>query len=652
MKRFLITACMACLAPGIKAQILTDSSSLDEIVVTANRFPQKQDQTGKVVTVIPREFLEKNAGRNLGEVLNQHAGLTVLGANNNPGTNIDVYTRGSGLGNTLILINGTPVYDVSSISSAFDLNFITPDMVERIEILKGGQSTTYGSDAVSGVINIMTRRASSQKAQSTASLAGGSFGTLRAGAGISGTRNDVAYNLRYQYMATRGLSSALDTTGKAGFDRDGLRQHNILGSMNGRFSDKLRWSLMGQANLYKTDLDANAFTDEKDHTATNRNYVAGLGLEYQLYGTVIHANYSFNHTDREYLDDSLHIGGFSKYSSSRYKGMGHFAEVYANIRADKKLSFLAGTDLRRQGTDQDFLSVSSYGPYQTSLAADTARISIYSVYASAFFRSGKGFFLEAGGRWNNHSRYGNNLTYTLNPSYVRGRWKAFLNLSSAFKAPTLYQLYDAMSGNPILRPERSSSLEAGLQFGSTGPGWQARAVLFTSKLKDGIDFSLVDYRYFNNNRANDSGLELESRYRKGKWSLHANYTYLTGRVNTVKYVYDPGSFSYTPAGDTTYDYQFRRPAHSLNLSAGFQATERLQVNLHGRYASARFEPRFMQPPVEVAPYVVMDLYAAYRFSQKIRIYADVRNLLNSRYVDIPGFTTRPFNVMAGIDVQF
>ena len=652
MKGIFIIACMACLAAGVKAQTRTDSSSLEEVVITANRFPQKQEQTGKVITVIPREVLEKNSGRNVGEILNQYAGLTVIGANNNPGTNVDVYTRGSGLGNTLILINGMPVYDVSSISSAFDLNFMTPDMVERIEVLKGGQSTTYGSDAVSGVINIITRKPSSGKAKPSATLAAGSFGTLRAGAGISGTRNGTGYNLRYQYLSTRGLSSALDTTGKAGFDRDGLRQHNILGSMNGKFSEKLRWTLMGQANLYRTDLDANAYTDEKDHTATNRNYMAGGGIEYRLRGTVIHANYAFNHTDREYLDDSLDVGGFSKFSASRYRGMGHFAEAYANIRAGERLSFLAGTDIRLQDTDQDFLSVSSFGPYETSLAGDSARINMYSAYTSAFFQSGKGFFLEAGGRWNSHSRYGNNFTYTLNPSLVYGRWKVFVNLSSAFKAPTLFQLYDAMSGNPLLRPERSVSFETGLQYMSKLPGWQARAVFFSRRVKDGIDYSLVDYRYFNNNRANDRGLELETRYRKGRWILDANYTYVTGRVNTIHYKYDPASFSYTPAGDTSYNYQFRRPAHSLNLSAGYQVSDRLQVNLHGRYASRRYEPRFMQPPIEVDAYAVMDLYAAYRIREKVRLFADIRNLFNNRYVDIPGFTTRPFHVMAGIDIAF
>jgi vitamin B12 transporter len=71
------------------------------------------------------------------------------------------------------------------------------------------------------------------------------------------------------------MSSALDTTGKAGFDKDGLKQHNVLASLSGKFSDKLNWKLLGQFTDYKTDLDADAYTDEKDHTVANKNYIAG-----------------------------------------------------------------------------------------------------------------------------------------------------------------------------------------------------------------------------------------------------------------------------------------------------------------------------------------------------------------------------------------
>lgn len=628
------------------------TGTLDEVVITANRFPQKQQQTGKVLTVIPRAVIDRSLGRNLGEILNQYAGITIIGSNNNPGTNTDVYTRGSGLGNTLILLDGVPLYDVSSISSAFDLNFFTPEMVERIEILKGGQSTIYGSDAVAGVINIITRKPGKDRVRGNASLGAGSFGTVKAGAGLNGTLGNTGYRLQYQHLRTGGLSSAIDTSGSKDFDNDGLNQHNLLGGLNGRFSDKLSWKLNGQMNTYRAELDANAFLDDGDHTVENRNYVAGAGLEYRLSNTVIHANYTLNTTRREYLDDSASIGGFSKFSTSDYRGLGHFAELYSNITAGKHWSFLVGTDARWQRTEQDFLSISSFGPFETSLSGDSARISMYSAYASAFYNAGNGFFMEAGGRWNNHSRFGNNFTYTLNPSYVRGNWKLFLNISSAFKAPTLFQLYDALSGQPALKPERSFNSEAGLQYSAFGNAWQTRLVFFQRQLKDGIDYSFVDFRYFNNNSARDKGLELESFYRKGKWNIAFNYTWQTGEVNTVKYKYDPPSFSYIPDGDTSYNYQFRRPRHSINLTAGYQVSPAFFVSLHGRYAGKRFEPRFMDSPIELDPYVVLDLYAEYKIGKHLRLYLDLKNLADADFVDINGFTTRPRNVMIGGVVSF
>ncbi len=625
---------------------------LEEVIITANRFPQKQQNTGKVLTVIPRATLERSSGRNLGEVLNQYAGLTIIGSNNNPGTNIDVYTRGAGLGNTLILVDGVPLYDVSSISSAFDLNFFNVEQVERIEILKGGQSTVYGSDAVAGVINIIMRKKFKKPLQFNATAAAGSFDTYKLMAGVSGSTEKNSYSLQYQHFRSGGMSSAYDTTGKGDFDLDGFVQNTINGQFSGKFSEKWEWRLNGQAGSYEADLDANAFTDDKDHTANNSNYLAGGGLTYHIGKAAIKANYALNSTTRKYIDDSASVGGFAKYSNSTYKGLSHFAEIFANFPAGKSWTFLAGADARWQNTTQDYLSISDFGPYETNLSGDSAKISMYSLYASGFYTYKNSFFLEMGMRFNHHSMYGDNMTYTLNPSYIYKNWKAFINLSSAFKAPTLYQLYDPVSGFAGLKPERSVSLEAGLQYNALENSLQTRLVYFQRKLRDGIDYSFVDYRYFNNNSATDKGVELESFYRKGKWNLSANYTYLTGEVNTIKYIYDPNSFSYIPDGDTTYNYQFRRPAHTLNISAGYQFTRQLFLSTNIRFAGKRYEPRFQESPVLLDPYQVADVYAEYKFNDKFRVFVDLKNIFNAGYIDIYGFSTRRRNFMAGASLQF
>ena len=143
-----------------------DSSSyksLDEVVLTANKYPQKQSTTGKVLTVISRQTLEQNYARTLTQVLNEQAGLVINGSQNALGTNQTVFMRGATTANTLILVDGVPANDPSGISSEFDLNHFSIDQIERVEILKGAQSVLYGSDAVAGVINIITRKQNANK---------------------------------------------------------------------------------------------------------------------------------------------------------------------------------------------------------------------------------------------------------------------------------------------------------------------------------------------------------------------------------------------------------------------------------------------------------------------------------------------------------
>jgi len=636
------------------AQTDSSSRSLQEVVVTANRFEQKQIQTGKVVIVINRATLDINRGRNIGEILNQYAGITINGANNAPGTNLDVYMRGAGLGNTLILIDGVPVYDAASISSAFDINHINPEMLERVEILKGAQSTIYGSDAVAGVINFITRKSSNKKLQFNRMIALGSFGTRKVQVGLNTNIAKTQFNIQLQRFTSKGLSSALDTAGKSNFDKDGFKQTNLNTSLSGKLSKNISWKLYNQWSSYRADLDASGFTDDKDNRVNSQTLLTGLNLKFQLSKLVLHANFNNNINNRHYLDDSLSVGGFEKYNDSKFKGVSNFGELYANIDAGKHFKIITGVDARLQQTDQHYLSISSYGPYETSLSKDSGKINIYSMYASGYYSVKDKFFLEGGVRVNQHSRYGQNLTYTINPSYVMNNWKLFANLSTAFKAPTLYQLFDPASGSAGLKPERSLLVEGGIQMSSFKNSWQNRLVFFGRKLKDGIDYSYISYVYFNNNKATDKGIELESTYKKGKWNINANYTYINGVVTTLKYKYNwlSSSNPITPNGDTTYNYQFRRPANSVNVAVGYQVTKKIYGSIQAKISGKRMEPIYGDSPIAIKGYQVINLFGTYQISKKRQLFVDVKNLFNTKYIDINGFTTKPINFMVGILVNY
>ena len=149
---------------GVAAVIFSSSLSaqqdsvklLDEATVTANKFEQKQSTTGKVITVIIKDQLDKSTGKTLSQVLNEQAGVVVNGSLNNLGSIQTVFTRGASTGRTLILIDGIPMYDPTMIYNEGDLNLFSINEIERIEVCRGAQSTLYGSDAVAGVINIIT----------------------------------------------------------------------------------------------------------------------------------------------------------------------------------------------------------------------------------------------------------------------------------------------------------------------------------------------------------------------------------------------------------------------------------------------------------------------------------------------------------------
>jgi vitamin B12 transporter len=262
----------------------------------------------------------------------------------------------------------------------------------------------------------------------------------------------------------------------------------------------------------------------------------------------------------------------------------------------------------------------------------------------------KNLNLEAGIRVNNHSRFGNNFTYTLNPSYVLNKqFKFSLNISSAFKAPTLYQLYDGYAGEKSLKPETSVTSEFSIQFLGI-KNTSARVVYFNRKINNGIDYSYSTYKYFNYAAQKDNGIEVETGYSNSKINLSLNYTYIKGTVNTANYEFDANTYSYTIKGDTSFPNLFRIPKHSINGSMGLQVNKNIYVSLAQRIAGKRFEPQFQAPSIALKAFQTTDFFFQYILGKKASIYFSLKNILNARYQEVFGFNTRGRNYVIGLRI--
>lgn len=625
------------------------TQTLDEVTVTANKFPQKLSQTGKVITVLSDSVLQRYASQSVAQVLTRQAGLMIVGAQGPLGSNQEIYLRGASTGNTLILLDGIPVYDPSGTANTFDLNLLSVGDCERIEILKGAQSTAYGSDAVAGVISITTRKAGKKPLGGFVNAQYGTFNTFRGSLGISGATHKLSYGLQYTRISSTGFSAATDRNNVGTFDADGFTQNALLGHVAVSLRPTLTLKIQGTLTDYKTDLDAGAFSDARNYMVQNQFKFVATGLEWTHTQGKLIVNYSLSDTRRHYQQDSSLVQKelSTKYIDGKYGGLAHFAEVYHVMNISKAIVLLTGVDYRAANTDQAYFSVSNYGPYRSpSLGKDTAQTNQVSVYASTVLRPLSGLALEIGGRYNHHSIYGSVFTYSFNPSYlIHDQLKIFANLSSGFRAPVLYQLYSPY-GNKELKPEKSQSAEVGVQVFTKSKSAWLRSLYFDRRINDVIYFQSLSKspygRYINFDKQHDQGWEFEGQAQVNKWSFTANLTLLDGQITTR-----------VGSRDTTFNNLFRRPKTLLNMATGYQVTP----NLFGRVATRSVSQRndqyyndqiFATQTVILSPYTTIDLFAEYRVGKTLRVQGDIQNLFNQSYSDAYGYSTRRRTATIGL----
>jgi len=515
--------------------------------------------------------------------------------------------------------------------------------VERIEIARGAQSTLYGSDAVTGVINIITLKKDINKPVAVKStLSAGNFNTFRGNLQAYGSKGKFSYQTRLTGIRTGGFSAAYDSSKTQNFDRDGYKGRLASGSLTYQANKQLSFRSFFQYSGYKSDVDGGVFSDDKDFTINNRNLTTGAGLRYTANGINISANYQYSQHRRNFLNDSTSISGFSKYVEENYNSRSHFGEVFATIPLGGGFTLLQGMDYRYGIYNSRFFSVSSFGPYE-ELFPDTS-VSQTSLYSSVMYVGpNQKFHFEIGGRANQHSRYGRNETWTFNPTYaVNTNLRLFGSVATGFKAPGLYQLFSSY-GNNNLKPEKSINYELGLEYKTTS--MKHRVVSFYRKIKNGMDFDYINYKYFNFNRQIAQGFEYEGYLKiSSALQISGNYTYVSGNDNTQSRI----SFS-----DTTYRYFLRRPKHQLNGTITLQPVKKLSLNISARYVSDRFETGgYATKDLLLNSYLLMNAYIEYKPKEWMRFFADGQNLTNRKFFDIRGFNSIPLMIQVGATFEW
>ncbi|MEQ8523307.1 TonB-dependent receptor [Gracilimonas sp.] len=606
---------LAVYQPGY-AQV-ADTLDLGEVVVTASKTPTTDRETTKPVTVIERKEIERHAGLSISELLNQQNGITINGAVSSPGKDKSVYLRGATTRFTLILIDGFPATDPSGEGGAFDLRLLPLENVERIEIVKGSMSTLYGSDAIAGVINIITRDSEEGTFNINGKASYGSFNTNEWELGASGRSNLIDYSVNLTRTQTDGISEAEPQSG-SNFTKDGFLRNAINAQVSVKPLEGLTVTPFLNYSQYDGDYDAGAFSD-----ADNR-------YEADLLNTGVRVNYkgehfeikeaaTFTQTERKFTDG---FGVFNPEASL------FNSDLYGIHNKFEKVRFLAGFNFQDLNFQLDGIDEGSR---------------ILSPYATAFLRSGFGLNGELGLRLNSHSEYGSNWTFNIAPVYnVTEQIKLLASLSSGFKAPTLNELFGPFGANTDLKPQESLTLDTGIEFHTLDGRITTSAIYFQRSIDDLISYDGT-LGYINVNEQNDSGIELSVGYSLPKTQVEVFYNYLDGAI--------------TQNGQET-DNLIRRPDHSFGANLNQQLTPDFSINLSGQFMGDRKDiyyntQTFANEEVELDSYVLVNANLQYELlSKQLTLFASINNILDEEYTEVYGFNTPGFNFKGGAKFSF
>ncbi len=601
------------------------------IVVVADLAETPLDQIGSSVTVISREDIERSQKTAVLELLRQVPGLDVV-QSGGPGSQTSVFMRGGGSEHTLVLIDGVEMNDPSATGS-YDFSGLSTDNIERIEILRGSQSVLYGSDAMSGVISIITREGQGAPEASFTAEAG-SFNSRRASGFVSSSKARVSYTLSASRFETDGISATTISGGGTPED-DAFARTSISGRMRYRVSPFVTASFSLRALDSEHDFDkgftsfSSGVREDPNLANKDRQFFAQSTLEYLSSDSRwrISGNAAVTTIDRETLDLPDNVFGpgasnsFSEGEKIKFRGLARFeSSSWSRI--------VAGLE-----TEREQMSQTSLGAFPSFIGGANSRTS--GAFVTGRVSLAERMFVNAGVRYDDHESFGGKTTYRITGSFRLSesgtRFRG--SFSTGFNAPTLFQLFDASFGNLNLFPEQSESWEIGIDQSGLNDRLNFGALWFNSDFTDMFGFDPNTFQTININSTTAEGSEVYAQYNHRDFGARLDYTY-------------------TKSTDQADGAQLvRRPKNKISGRATINPGERFDASLSVTHVGSRGDLNFDVFPserVRLNPYTLVGLGASYQLSELWRVFGRVENMFDEEYEEVLFFGTPGRAVSVGL----
>ncbi|WP_368655582.1 TonB-dependent receptor [Castellaniella ginsengisoli] len=618
-------------APGTAVPTLRD------IVVTASRSPEPLADVVGDVTVIGQDQLTEARGDSMVEIIGRAPGVQFT-SNGGPQTVTSLFLRGTNSAHTLVLIDGMRINGSTAGSVHFPA--LDPAMVERIEILRGAASSLYGSDAIGGVVNIITKKGGQDRPLSAwANVGYGTYETAKSSLGLSGAAQGWDYSLSTSAASSKGFDALrrrkADNKAIAGYypDKDGYRSHAVSGTLGYRWAEGHRIGLTAYNGYTDGDYD-NEYTPYPNTHAIYRQQA-----------------YSLTSTDiiTDWWESDLRFGFTKDNNDNRSDSSSVFNSLKRHYswtntfkpNANHRLSVL----LERQ---EERVQASTTRYAQDARDTNAAAL----IYKGRIRR----LHTQASVRNDNISGYGNQPTGSLGLDFdLTDAWQIGIAGNTGFHAPTFNDLYypfelytwggvptGSYSGNPGLKPEKSRNIEAHIQYRTDDT--LLRATIYQNRIRNLIIYDVTEPVPFftegtmrNLDTATIHGVTLTAEHTFGNTTLRASADLLNPRNE------DPQpAKGFTPAEGSTLPYRARQVFHlgvehriqALKLGAEYQYTG-------NRYADAANRTR-------LGGYSLVNLTAAYDFSKSLGVQVRWNNVLDKDYVLVDGYNTPGSNVFVNL----